>query len=192
MNWKLCAQVELFFFRFHFVGLLTLLQKQVFSETLCTSRTDIFFILGFHFVGLLTLLQRQMFSETLCTSRTDFFFFRFLFSGAIVLTSKTNVFSCDKVRTAEDMWMEETDGQRSVSGGLVNEVLFQVYSIMFWMRGCSGGYPPFNFLTLWHFLLFVSILYVGHVVAQLVEALRYKPEGRGFDSRWRHWNLSLT
>jgi hypothetical protein len=23
---------------------------------------------------------------------------------------------------------------------------------------------------------------------QLVEALRYKPEGHGFDSRWCHWN----
>jgi hypothetical protein len=30
---------------------------------------------------------------------------------------------------------------------------------------------------------------VGYVVAQLVEALRYKPEGRGFDSRWSHWNF---
>jgi hypothetical protein len=29
-------------------------------------------------------------------------------------------------------------------------------------------------------------------VAQLVEALRYKPEGRGFDSRWCHWNSLLT
>jgi hypothetical protein len=28
---------------------------------------------------------------------------------------------------------------------------------------------------------------VGHEVAHLVEALRYKPEGRGFD-----WNFSLT
>jgi hypothetical protein len=27
---------------------------------------------------------------------------------------------------------------------------------------------------------------VGHAVAQLVEALCYKPEGRGFDSRWCH------
>ena len=27
----------------------------------------------------------------------------------------------------------------------------------------------------------------GQAVAQLVEALRYKPEGRGFDSRWCHW-----
>jgi hypothetical protein len=32
----------------------------------------------------------------------------------------------------------------------------------------------------------------GHAVAQLVEALRYKPEGRGFDTRWYHWNFSLT
>jgi hypothetical protein len=30
------------------------------------------------------------------------------------------------------------------------------------------------------------------LVAQLVEALRYKPESRGFDSRWCHWNFSLT
>jgi hypothetical protein len=29
----------------------------------------------------------------------------------------------------------------------------------------------------------------GHAVAQLVEALRYKPEGRGFDSRLCHWNF---
>jgi len=32
----------------------------------------------------------------------------------------------------------------------------------------------------------------GHEVAQLVEALRYKPEGHRFDSRWCHWNFSLT
>jgi len=29
----------------------------------------------------------------------------------------------------------------------------------------------------------------GHMVAQLVETLRYKPEGCGFDSRWCHWNF---
>jgi hypothetical protein len=28
-------------------------------------------------------------------------------------------------------------------------------------------------------------------VAQLVEALRYKPEGSGFDPRWCHWNFLL-
>jgi hypothetical protein len=31
-----------------------------------------------------------------------------------------------------------------------------------------------------------------HAVAQLAEALRYKPEGRGFDSRWCNWNFSMT
>jgi len=26
----------------------------------------------------------------------------------------------------------------------------------------------------------------------VVKALRYKPAGRGFDSRWGHWNFSVT
>jgi hypothetical protein len=29
-------------------------------------------------------------------------------------------------------------------------------------------------------------------VAQLVETLRYKAGGRGFDSRWDQWNFSLA
>jgi hypothetical protein len=33
---------------------------------------------------------------------------------------------------------------------------------------------------------------MGYAMAQLVEALRYKSEGRGFDSRWSHWNFSVT
>jgi hypothetical protein len=37
-----------------------------------------------------------------------------------------------------------------------------------------------------------DLLYEEHAVAQLVERLRHKPEGRGFDSRWCHWNFSLT
>jgi hypothetical protein len=32
----------------------------------------------------------------------------------------------------------------------------------------------------------------GHAVAQLVEGLRYKLEGRRFDSHWCPWNFSLT
>jgi hypothetical protein len=31
-----------------------------------------------------------------------------------------------------------------------------------------------------------------YAVAQLVEALRCKSEDRGFDSRWDHWDFSLT
>ena len=33
---------------------------------------------------------------------------------------------------------------------------------------------------------------LGYAVAQLVETLCYKPEGRGFDTPWFHWNFSLT
>jgi hypothetical protein len=42
----------------------------------------------------------------------------------------------------------------------------------------SEGTPPFSFNlgTTW----------------KLAEALRYKHEGRGFHSRWCHWNFSLT
>jgi hypothetical protein len=33
---------------------------------------------------------------------------------------------------------------------------------------------------------------MGYAVAQLVEALRYKPEGYGFDFRGSYWNFSVT
>jgi len=37
-------------------------------------------------------------------------------------------------------------------------------------------------------ILFVN----GYGVAQLVESLRYNPEGGQFDSRYGHWDFSLT
>jgi hypothetical protein len=37
-----------------------------------------------------------------------------------------------------------------------------------------------------------SIRNPRNAVAQSVEALRYKPEGRGFDPRWCNWKFSLT
>ena len=52
-------------------------------------------------------------------------------------------------------------------------------------------------ITSWNYLLGNDIrekfiFTVGHAMAQLVEALRYKSEGRGFYSRRCHWNFSLT
>jgi hypothetical protein len=41
-------------------------------------------------------------------------------------------------------------------------------------------------------ILSVYLFKWGHSVVQLVDALRYKPEGRGFDSSWCHRNFSLT
>ena len=33
---------------------------------------------------------------------------------------------------------------------------------------------------------------MGYTVARVVEALRYKPGGRGFDFPWSHWDFLLT
>ena len=49
-----------------------------------------------------------------------------------------------------------------------------------------------NRLSASHKYLHTTFGVVGHTVAQLVGALCYKPEGRGFDSRWCLWNCSLT
>jgi hypothetical protein len=42
------------------------------------------------------------------------------------------------------------------------------------------------------FFALLNLVLVGHAVAQLVEALRYKPEGHKCDSRWSHCDFSLT
>jgi len=42
------------------------------------------------------------------------------------------------------------------------------------------------------FIFIITFTRMGHAVAHLVEALRYKPESRGFDSRLCHWNFSLS
>jgi len=39
------------------------------------------------------------------------------------------------------------------------------------------------------YLVVISVWARGGVV---VKTLRYKPAGRGFDSRWYHWNFSVT
>jgi len=46
----------------------------------------------------------------------------------------------------------------------------------------------FMHLRIMYIGLYIYSMYVWHV---LVEVLRYKPEGRGFNSRWCHWNFSL-
>jgi hypothetical protein len=38
----------------------------------------------------------------------------------------------------------------------------------------------------------ISALKTGHTLGQLVETLRYKSENCGFDTRFCHWNFSLT
>jgi hypothetical protein len=55
----------------------------------------------------------------------------------------------------------------------------------------SLSHKPYEYTVL---ELFSLLLLAGGtlLLAQLVEALHYQPEGRGFDSRCYHWNFSLT
>ena len=47
-------------------------------------------------------------------------------------------------------------------------------------------------LFMYIYIYIYDFPYSKFTMAQLVEAQRYKPQGRGFDSRWYHWNFSLT
>ena len=65
--------------------------------------------------------------------------------------------------------------------------------LQMWFRLISA-----NILTIYlidmYIKYIVKVTYTvkfGHAVAQLVETQRYKPEGRGFDSRCCHWNFVI-
>ena len=55
---------------------------------------------------------------------------------------------------------------------------------------------PTSFKIYTNFLISTTITHLNKLrqlhQGQLVEALRYNSEGREFDSRWCHWNFSLT
>jgi hypothetical protein len=70
-------------------------------------------------------------------------------------------------------------------------------------HGSAQACASFFMLCVVHYFLFLICQYflrtetytslsLGHAVAQLVDVLRYKPEVRGFDSRWCYWNFLLT
>jgi len=68
------------------------------------------------------------------------------------------------------------------------------------LKTLSGFMESINVYLIWYCgLLYRGGLWIcsdilrgtGHPVAQLVEALRYKSEGRGFHSGWCHWNFFI-
>jgi hypothetical protein len=60
-------------------------------------------------------------------------------------------------------------------------VEFSRYVIIFYM-----------FLIIQKIYILYNLIYVEARGGAVVEALSYKPEGRGIDSRWCNWNFSLT
>ena len=68
---------------------------------------------------------------------------------------------------------------------LANRVLRKIFGPE--RKEVTGGSRKLHAEVLANFLIVLI-----QAVAHLVEALRYNPEGRGFDSRWCLWNFSLT
>jgi hypothetical protein len=56
------------------------------------------------------------------------------------------------------------------------------------------SYAVSNFLTMQLVFEFIRHYYTlkGASGGVVFKALRHKPAGRGFDSRWCHWNFSVT
>ena len=73
----------------------------------------------------------------------------------------------------EEILLASLNGQHVSFAGLYSACKF--VTAAFWRYACSFTASVLRSQVGW-----------GHAVAQLVEALRYKPEGRGFDSRWCH------
>jgi hypothetical protein len=85
-------------------------------------------------------------------------------------------------------------------------LMLLVLLIVIWSLTVLGGQYEVCSFSLWNFpsvplksKYFCQLCVLTHpqfvfVVdgEQLVDALRYKPEGRGFDSRWCQWYFSLT
>jgi len=66
---------------------------------------------------------------------------------------------------------------------------------------CTGPLITLHFFPNQVTIVYVSIILCyfiylhftfGSGGGRLVEAMRYKPEGRGFDPSWCHWNFLLT
>ena len=53
----------------------------------------------------------------------------------------------------------------------------------------SGNFYCTTYMTPLHSIRVFTLIYA---VPQLVQALCYKPEDRGFDSQWGHWNFLLA
>ena len=65
-----------------------------------------------------------------------------------------------------------------------------IFSVMNKNRGCMSQYTVTHNTT--RYISIRLLVSDQYVVARLIEALRYKPEGLGLDSRLYQWNYSLT
>jgi hypothetical protein len=63
---------------------------------------------------------------------------------------------------------------------------FSIFNILY-----SGLYRALCIIQLHSIYWPIWLIYL-HVLPEYLCGVRNKPEGRGFDSRWCHWNFALT
>jgi hypothetical protein len=59
-----------------------------------------------------------------------------------------------------------------------------------WSRDGGGGTTTTTSCYHDHYMYVLTLC--GACGGTVIKALHYKPAGRGFDSRWCHWNFSVT
>ena len=89
-------------------------------------------------------------------------------------------------------WRQHVTLNRGYVATKLRDVKYQKFLIL--VNLFDRHFTEKNNISSWHMLNAVhwravingclAVLITGYAVAQLVEAMRYKPEGRGIDSRW--------
>jgi hypothetical protein len=133
-----------------------------------------------------------------------------IFIFSVMLIFRVNAFSFETVtKVTKDVIMKynsicvylmHSDHQQGVSVFCL--ILFLPFGpkVCYFVLSVSLGIlVSANRKSSWHQLegTFTCVLYYSPLTkgargGAVVEALRYKPEGRGIDSRWCYWNFSLT
>ena len=103
------------------------------------------------------------------------------------VTSATNIHKRNDQNGNEKRHSTNSNNGNGIANGVNSYAAHGLYQGVLYYRSLVRFHA-----THLNVIPFKTIRKVWHAIAQLVETLRYKPEGRGFDSRWCHLNFSLT
>ena len=76
----------------------------------------------------------------------------------------------------------------------VHQEAVHIFGIPKCLQGKKHAYKKVDIVIIYIILLliYINTIIYGDRGGTVVKVLRYKSEGRWFDSRWFHWNFSLT
>ena len=135
--------------------------------------------------GCLLVLRCYVSQCCECWAAGDFFFFAFV--GGVA--------KCRKAAVSFVMSQHGATGPQL--GGLSWNFLYEYFwkicrggGIQVWLK--SDKNDGCVYIYIYVFIYVYSYIIMGDRGGTVVKVLSYKSEGRWFDSRWCHWNFSLT